>query len=199
MAYSADTFVADEQPTTAKWNKLWSNDAAFNDGSGFANGALGSVHASLADGVAVQVQGNGTSAVGTSTTRMVWDDTIPQSGEGFEVLTQAITPKSTTNKLVIRAVLYVSDSVVNNIVGAIFQDSTADALYANNLTGSTATGMEVLTLEHIMTAGTTSATTFKVRVGGTIAGTTTINGSGGGRKLGAIPKSTITITEYKAS
>lgn len=199
MAYSADTFVADEQPTTAKWNKLWSNDGAFNDGSGFANGALGSVHASLADGVAVQVQGNGTSAVGTSTTRMVWDDTIPQSGEGFEVLTQAITPKSTTNKLVIRAVLYVSDSVVNNIVGAIFQDSTADALYANNLTGSTATGMEVLTLEHIMTAGTTSATTFKVRVGGTIAGTTTINGSGGGRKLGAIPKSTITITEYKAS
>lgn len=199
MAYSADTFVADEQPTTAKWNKLWSNDAAFNDGSGFANGALGSVHASLVDGVAVQVQGNGTSAVGTSTTRMVWDDTIPQSGEGFEVLTQAITPKSTTNKLVIRAVLYVSDSVVNNIVGAIFQDSTADALYANNLTGSTATGMEVLTLEHIMTAGTTSATTFKVRVGGTIAGTTTINGSGGGRKLGAIPKSTITITEYKAS
>lgn len=35
MAYSADTFVADEQPTTAKWNKLWNNDAAFNDGSGF--------------------------------------------------------------------------------------------------------------------------------------------------------------------
>lgn len=34
MAYSADSFVADEQPTTAKWNKLWSNDAAFNDSSG---------------------------------------------------------------------------------------------------------------------------------------------------------------------
>lgn len=37
MAYSADTFVADEQPTTAKWNKLWSNDASFNDGSGLNN------------------------------------------------------------------------------------------------------------------------------------------------------------------
>lgn len=34
MAYSADTFVADEVPTTAKWNKLWSNDASFNDGTG---------------------------------------------------------------------------------------------------------------------------------------------------------------------
>lgn len=37
MSYSADTFVADEQPTTAKWNKLWSNDASFNDGSGLNN------------------------------------------------------------------------------------------------------------------------------------------------------------------
>lgn len=40
MAYSADSFVADEQPTTAKWNKLWSNDASFNDGSGIADSAI---------------------------------------------------------------------------------------------------------------------------------------------------------------
>ena len=40
MSYSADTFVADEQPTTAKWNKLWSNDASFNDGTGIADDAL---------------------------------------------------------------------------------------------------------------------------------------------------------------
>lgn len=40
MAYSADSFVADEQPTTAKWNKLWSNDASFNDGTGIATGAI---------------------------------------------------------------------------------------------------------------------------------------------------------------
>lgn len=40
MAYSADSFVADEQPTTSKWNKLWSNDAAFNDGSGIGDSAI---------------------------------------------------------------------------------------------------------------------------------------------------------------
>lgn len=40
MAYSADSFVADEQPTTAKWNKLWTNDAAMNDGSGIADDAI---------------------------------------------------------------------------------------------------------------------------------------------------------------
>lgn len=46
MAYSADSFVADEQPTTAKWNKLWSNDAAFNDGTGIANAAINENHVS---------------------------------------------------------------------------------------------------------------------------------------------------------
>lgn len=40
MAYSADSFVADEQPTTAKWNKLWTNDASFNDGTGIADDAI---------------------------------------------------------------------------------------------------------------------------------------------------------------
>lgn len=40
MAYSADSFVADEVPTTAKWNKLWNNDASFNDGTGIATGAI---------------------------------------------------------------------------------------------------------------------------------------------------------------
>lgn len=40
MAYSADSFVADEVPTTAKWNKLWTNDASFNDGTGIADDAI---------------------------------------------------------------------------------------------------------------------------------------------------------------
>lgn len=44
MAYSADSFVADEQPTTAKWNKLWSNDASFNDGSGIGDDTIDSRH-----------------------------------------------------------------------------------------------------------------------------------------------------------
>lgn len=49
MAYSADTFVADEQPTTAKWNKLWSNDASFNDGTGIANNAILTAHIAAAN------------------------------------------------------------------------------------------------------------------------------------------------------
>ena len=33
--YTAITFVANEQPTTAKWNLIGSNDASFNNGNGF--------------------------------------------------------------------------------------------------------------------------------------------------------------------
>lgn len=40
MAYSADSFTALEVPTLAKMNKLWSNDASFNDGTGIANNAI---------------------------------------------------------------------------------------------------------------------------------------------------------------
>ena len=42
MSYTAGSFVADEQPTTAKWNLLWANDASFNDGTGFADNILDS-------------------------------------------------------------------------------------------------------------------------------------------------------------
>lgn len=34
MAYTAGSFTAFEQPTTAKWNQLWDNDASLRDGTG---------------------------------------------------------------------------------------------------------------------------------------------------------------------
>lgn len=44
MSYSAQTFTSSEQPTTAKWNLLWSNDASFNDGTGIANATISLAH-----------------------------------------------------------------------------------------------------------------------------------------------------------
>lgn len=38
--YTAITFVANEQPTTAKWNLIGSNDASFNTGNGFNDGII---------------------------------------------------------------------------------------------------------------------------------------------------------------
>jgi hypothetical protein len=48
MAYSADSFTALEIPTLAKMNKLWANDASFNDGTGIANNAI--INAKVLDG-----------------------------------------------------------------------------------------------------------------------------------------------------
>lgn len=42
--YTAITFVADEQPTTAKWNLIGSNDASFNNGNGFEDGIIVARH-----------------------------------------------------------------------------------------------------------------------------------------------------------
>ena len=200
MAYSADTFVADEQPTTAKWNKLWSNDASFNDGSGFASGALGSSNASLAAGIVCQVVGNVSGAVATGTTAIPQDDTIPQITEGTEFMTQAITPKASTNKLLIEVHAFMSDSAAScAVTGALFQDSTANALAACQQFMATATGRVVILLRHLMTAGTTSSTTFRFRAGPDAGsgGTLTFNGIGGSRFYGGVTLSSMTITEYK--
>lgn len=42
--YVADTFVANEQPTTSKWNELWGNDASFNSGAGFNDSIIAARH-----------------------------------------------------------------------------------------------------------------------------------------------------------
>lgn len=40
MGYTASSFSAGQQPTTAQWNVLWANDASFNDGTGIGVGAI---------------------------------------------------------------------------------------------------------------------------------------------------------------
>ena len=154
--------------------------------------------AKVATGMPVQMVYTTSSAVATGTTVIPLDDTIPQITEGTEFMTLAITPKSATNILTIRIVAMLASSVADNHVLALFQDATVNALATtsnNNQTSATArTGV----LEHSMVAGTTSSTTFRFRGGGSQAGTTTFNGVSGVRIYGAITKSSIVITEYKA-
>lgn len=148
-------------------------------------------------GQVAQIVNTNYSALGTTTTLIPFDDTIPQITEGAEFMTQAITPKSTTNILVIEAVLLVSPSTTAYVSGALFQDATANAIAANAIT-AVGTYAYSIVLRHTMVAGTVSSTTFRVRAGMQTAGTTTFNGYSSGRLFGAITKSNIKITEYKA-
>lgn len=139
-----------------------------------------------------------TGAVATGTTIMPYDDTIPQNTEGNEYMSLAITPKSTANILEIQITFTYMGSVgTNTMVVALFQDSTANAIAAAPFVNTT-TFPRTVTFTYSMAAGTTSATTFKVRAGMDAAGTTTFNGSGGARRLGGVGASSIRITEYSS-
>lgn len=145
-----------------------------------------------------QVVSTLSSAVNTGSTRIPLDDTIPQNTEGDEYMTCSITPTNTTSTLVIDVRLQASSSASASLALALFQDSGTNALAA--AIGSTINGASVLacaSLLYTMTAGTTNATTFKVRAA-VNSGTMTFNGFAGARLFGAIPKSSITITEVLA-
>jgi hypothetical protein len=149
-------------------------------------------------GKIVQVVNYKTGAVATGTALIPFDDTIPQNTEGFEVMTLSITPKSASNLLLITAIGSFGSNVNNAAQLALFQDSTAGALAATYGAWVPAGAYTTTTLMHYMTAGTTSATTFKVRAGGVQAGTLTFNGNGGARIYGGIMASSITIIEIAA-
>ena len=147
----------------------------------------------------VQTVNTQTGAVATGTTTMPQDDTIPQNTEGVEVMTLAITPTNSSNKLKIDVVWHGANSASSGImVAALFQDTTANALSASSA-GSTeaANDMKDIVFSHFMTAGTTSETTFKVRAGLNAAGTTTFNGVSSSRRLGGVFASSITIQEIE--
>lgn len=147
-------------------------------------------------GAVVQVVNTQTGAVATGTTTTPSDDTIPQSGEGTEFLTLAVTPTSATNKLKIEvSLMMASATAARYLTMALHQDATADALAATVNYFSATNTMHQISLVHYMTSGTTSATTFKVRVGANTASTLTFNGVAAARTYGGIAASSITITE----
>lgn len=143
-----------------------------------------------------QVVNTQTGAVATGTTIIPTDDSIPQNTEGDEYMTLAITPTNASSTLLIDIVWRGASSVTSNdMVVALFQDTTAGALAAMTAANVNAYSGLNISFRHKMTAGTTSATTFKVRAGFGSAGTTTFNGSGGARTMGGVCASSITITE----
>lgn len=137
------------------------------------------------------------SAVATGTTTIPVDDTIPQqSTEGDLYISQAITPSNASNVLEISVVINGACSAAADVVAALFQDATENALAASWDRVVAADEPCQIVFTHIMTAGTTSATTFKVHVGPT-AGTFTFNGESGARRFGGVIASSISIKEYR--
>lgn len=149
-------------------------------------------------GAVLQVVNTMSGAVATGTATIPNDDTVPQNTEGFEVMTLAITPKSATSKLKIEVVINLGTSATGNLICGLFQDSTAGALAAAAVYAGVTNASMQISFTHYVTAGTTSATTFKTRIGCNNAGTVTFNGYSSGRFFGGVMASSITITEIAA-
>ena len=124
------------------------------------------------------------------------DNTIPQKTEGVEVLTLAITPKSATNILYIEFDTWMSFNSGNSYAEcALFQDATTNGIAYAYAAYSSAED-DYLTMRHIMAAGTTSATTFKARVG-LAANTGYVNALPDGTQIfGGVSGTILTIREY---
>lgn len=130
-----------------------------------------------------------------STTDFPVDDTKPQSNEGTEILTQAITPTDTSNTLEIEALVHGTNPNTAGMI-ALFQDSTADSL---SVAGGTSDFSNINNLSisvplrfRLTPAGTTSSTTFKIR-----ASNFFVNGGTSARLFGGASISSLKITEIQ--
>lgn len=148
-------------------------------------------------GVLIQKQRTDTGAVATGTTTIPFDDTIPALGEGFQVLSQSITPTDATSLIHIVAQIYATPSVAAFIIASLIQDAAASATLATAVYNGTATAGAPLYLDYWYTAASVASTTWSVRIGMDRAGTTTFNGSSGARYLGGVLNSFLEITEWK--
>ena len=124
---------------------------------------------------------------------MSYKNSIPLNSEGNEFMSLTITPTSAESILEITVVANATSND-NTPTMALFQDNQVQAIAATYFVGF-AQWITPMTINHFMQAGTTSPTTFRVRMG-SANGWTYFNGQAGGRMLGGVYSSSVSIKEY---
>jgi hypothetical protein len=191
--------------------------ASLHESKGVASAAVGTVyvangagsgswttlgHTSLAAGAAVAFGYTQTITEFSTTSLIPLDDTIPQITEGVEVLTLSHTPKLSTNILKIDVALQVESGTNSHVNAALFVDATASALAAaSSFSGAgSSVGWQTqrVVFTYVLVAGSISARTYRVRIGGDFAGTCYLNRKASGGLFGNVESSNICLTEFKA-
>jgi hypothetical protein len=162
------------------------------------NQLSGMTSASVPSGSVLQViEGTPYTAYATTSVIIPRDDTIPQISEGTEYVTVAITPTSSSSKLHITASSGQTNSGAAAFVTmALFQDSTANALASSYAYHSAANWPRDSILKYEMTSGTTSETTFRLRMGASTS-TASVNGNSSGRQMGGTTAVRLAVMEVK--
>jgi hypothetical protein len=200
--------VADNEITTAKIldaNVTNAKLASDIDASKLTTGTLpiariadGAVtQVKLADGAVVQVLQKTESAHAGVTALIPFDDTVPTSTEGWEIMTQAITPQSNTNKVLASVSVFLNPNNAATHTVALFRGTTC--VYATSASQTGQNYMTTVSFQFLDSPATASATTYSVRIGASVSQVVYINGQSTGRAFGATPKSSLTLMEIKAS
>lgn len=135
----------------------------------------------------------------TTSTTIPLDSTIPQSSEGVALsgLDTTISPTASTASLeVTLSIPFCSNTTSASLAFAIFRDAGTDALAATLLTIPAAGQVLPLTLRFVVAAGSTAATTFKVRWGVT-GGTGSLLTYAGVNYFGASNLALMTVREIR--
>lgn len=128
-------------------------------------------------------------------TNIPLDNSIPQIGEGTEIMTAAITPKVATSTLRVQVTLYMgSDTLGAALIGALFVDATANGLRAVSARSSSTDATTTMTMEYSVVSGSLIARTFRVRVGSS-SGNWYTNGNPSSRLFGGVAACTMTVSE----
>jgi transposase len=125
-----------------------------------------------------------------------WDDTTPTNTEGTQVLSQAITPAATSNKIFCAVSLQMQNDNGGgngaNIV-SLFRGSTC-------INARWSVGVGTVPIDYLDSPSTTSSTTYSVRVGPDDgAAVIRLNGTtnaGGARRFGGISAATLTLERF---
>jgi hypothetical protein len=175
-------------------------------GGSFHYATLAQKEAGSVNSTGVYVNGHGTLAQFVSDTDNTYttagtilplDDTIPQNTEGDEILSVAITPTNASSTLIIESLVNVSETGVASLdfACAVFVDTTADAIYAAPGTVVSSNNFVAHVMRHQVSAGSTSARTYKIRCGSAVATDIKINGNGSARLFGGVEISSLKVTE----
>jgi hypothetical protein len=97
--------------------------------------------------------------------------------------------------LEITAVVNIGASTTMNVGVALFVDATANALHATSQRVEGAVSMSSVPLRHTVSAASTTARTYRIRIGPDAGGSAHLNGDGGGRQFGGVAVSSLTVKE----
>lgn len=121
----------------------------------------------LGAGAIVQYVHNRDSSDTSSSVAIPFDNSIPQNIEGVELMTLSITPKASTNLLVVKGIAHLQAPSADSILClALFKDSVADAVDVSwKFSRQGNTSEASVPIMHTTVAGGVSPITFKLRFG----------------------------------